>query len=146
MEATESYGRQRVGAPSTLHKSVRREAGFPPRSQGGDQSYPNVNIMLVVSAVSRAAAVSSQSIICRATDESPGKISLSTRQPAQSAVLICERRAVSKNFINFCCALDSNRYQHHNIWPKAVTKASHKGYWWALCPCRPSSNCSHQSC
>ena len=51
LEATESYGRQRVGAPSTLHKSVRREAGFPPRSQGGDQSYPNVNIMLVVSAV-----------------------------------------------------------------------------------------------
>ena len=96
LEATESYGRQRVGAPSTLHKSVRREAGFPPRSQGGDQSYPNVDIMLVVSVVSRATAVSLQSIICRATDESPGKISLSTRQPARSKVLICKRALSAK--------------------------------------------------
>ena len=32
----------------------------------------------------------------RATDESPGKISLSTRQPARSAVLICERAPSAK--------------------------------------------------
>ena len=47
-----------------------------------------------------------------ATDESPGKISLSTRQPARSAILICERRAVGKNFANFCRSVDSNRCQH----------------------------------
>ena len=113
--------------PPRCTSPVPERSDFPPVT-GGDQSYLDDDIS------------------AGATVEGPGKISLSTRQPAQSAILICERRAVSRNFISFCCALDSNRYQHHNIWPKAVTKASHKGYWWALCPCRPSSNCSHQSC
>ncbi len=54
-----------------------------------------------------ALPVDRQSISCRATDESPGKISLSTKQPAQSSILICERRAV-----------DPNRCQHQQYLAK----------------------------
>ena len=85
-----------------------REAGFPPRSQGGGQSYPKVNIMLVVSSVSLSSPQGhcsvSPSIICSPADEDPGKISPSKRKPARSKVLICERALAAKQL-----------YQHKRI-------------------------------
>ena len=78
--------------------------GFP-TGHSGRSKLSRRDIML-------ALPVDRQSISCRATDESPGKISLSTKQPAQSSILICERRAVGKNFANFCRSVDSNRCQH----------------------------------
>ena len=40
----------------------------------------------------------------------------------KSAILICERRAVGKKFINFCRALDSNRCQHLQYLAKGRNK------------------------
>ena len=45
----------------------------------------------------------------------------------KSAILICERRAVGKNFINFCRALDSNRYQHLQYLAKGRNKGQPQG-------------------
>ena len=101
----------------------------------GDQSCLDDDIML-------ALPVDRQSIICRATDESPGKISLSTRQPARSAILICERRAVGKNFINFCRALDSNRCQHLQYLAKGRNQRPATRVTGGALPLPPSSNCS----
>ena len=108
--------------------------GFP-TGHSGRSKLSRRDIML-------ALPVDRQSISCRATDESPGKISLSTKQPAQSSILICERRAVGKNFANFCRSVDSNRCQHLQYLPKAVIKGRPQGLLVALCPCRPSSTCS----
>ena len=121
MEAIESYGRQQVRAPSVAHSLCLRGRISPPVTGGRPKLSKRQHHVGSVCSVNLT-AVSFQTIICRATNESPDKISLSARQPAQSAILICERRAVSKNFINFCCALDSNRYQHLQYLAKGRNK------------------------
>ena len=65
----------------------------------------------------------------------------------RSAIFICARRAVGKIFINFCRALDSKPFSSSTTLGKRPwLRAGHKGYWGALRPCPPSSNCSHQFC
>ena len=89
-----------------------------------------------------ALPVDRQSISCRATDESPGKISLSTKQPAQSSILICERRAVGKNFTNFCRSVDPNRCQHQQYLAKGRNQGAATRVTGGALPLPPSSNCS----
>ena len=67
--------------------------------------------------------------------------------PLMSAIFVCARRAVGKIFINFCRALDSKPLSSSTTLGKRPwLRAGHKGYWGALRPCPPSSNCSHQFC
>ena len=97
--------------------------GFP-TGHSGRSKLSRRDIML-------ALPVDRQSISCRATDESPGKISLSTKQPAQSSILICERRAV-----------DPNRCQHQQYLAKGRNQGAATRVTGGALPLPPSSNCS----